>query len=352
MFNKPIVSIIVPIYNCEQYIDKCLESILGQTYENIEVICVDDESPDKCPEILDRYAEKDSRLKVVHKKNGGVSNARNDGIKAASGEYIMFVDGDDWIDAVMVSEMLDVAKNKNADVVMCCYVKEFSDHSAESHIFNGNICFVGQDVQRCIHRRFIGPVKEELSVPQNCDILITPCMQLLKAEICKKHEFYDIRKLGTFEDGLYQIDVYRDFESFAYVDKPFYHYRKDNETSITTKYKADLFEKWQNLYDIIEGKLLEYKLDGEYIEALNNRIALSMIGIGLNETKADKSIFKKAAFLRNVLKTPRYKVAFKELSMKHFPLHWWVFFALCKMKFTFFLLLMLQMIEFLRKRVK
>lgn len=352
MDKKPLVSIIVPVYNCEPYIDKCLETVLAQTYENIEVICIDDESPDKCPEILDSYAAKDPRVKVLHKKNGGVSNARNDGIKAATGKYIMFVDGDDWIDLHTVADMLDTAQEKNADAVMCCYVKEFCDHSVESHIFRANVFYEGNDVKKKIHRRLIGPLLEELASPQNCDILVTPCMQLLKADICKKYEFYDIRKLGTFEDGLYQIDIYRDFESFAYIDRPFYHYRKDNKVSITTRYKADLFEKWQNLYDIIEDKISKWQLSEEYTDAFGNRIALSMIGIGLNEIKADKSVFDKARFLKAVLKTPRYKAALKKLPMKYFPLHWWVFFAFCKMRATILLVLMLETIEFLRKRVK
>ncbi len=352
METKPLVSIIVPVYNCEPYIDKCLESVLGQTYENIEVICIDDESPDKCPEILDRYASKDSRVKVIHKKNGGVSNARNDGIKLADGEFIMFVDGDDWIDRETIETMLDTANNIKADSVMCCYVKEFGDHSIESHIFDESVFYQGRDVQKKIHRRLVGPLFDELSSPQNCDILVTPCMQLLKADVCKKYEFCDIRKLGTFEDGLYQIDIYREFNSFAYIDRPFYHYRKDNEASITTKYKADLFDKWQNLYDVIEDRVSRWQLTEDYTDALCNRIALSMIGIGLNEIKSDKSIFEKARFLKTVLKTPRYKAALKKLTMKYFPIHWWTFFAFCKARATILLVLMLETIEFLRKRVK
>lgn len=352
METKPLISIIVPVYNCEQYIDKCISSILDQTYKNIEVICIDDGSPDNSAEILDSYAEKDKRVKVIHKKNGGVSFARNDGIKAANGKFIVFVDGDDWIDTDTVSTMVQTATENNADVVMCCYVKEFSDHSVTSHIFDGDVFYQGADLKNKIHRRLIGPLNQELATPQNADILIAPWMQLFKAKVCCMYEFYDINKLGTFEDGLYQIDVYRDFERFVYIDRPFYHYRKDNETSITTKYKADLFDKRLNLYNIIENKINEWNLDECYREALNNRVALSMIGIGLNEIKADKNIFKKAAFLKDVLKTPRYKTAFKSLTMKHFPIHWWVFFALCKLKFTLLLVLMLETIEFLRKRVK
>ena len=96
-----LISVIVPIYNVEKYLDKCIESIVNQTYKNLEIILVDDESPDNCPEICDKWAERDSRIKVIHKENGGAGSARNAGIEASSGEWIGFVDGDDWIEPNM-----------------------------------------------------------------------------------------------------------------------------------------------------------------------------------------------------------------------------------------------------------
>lgn len=351
MDKKPLVSIIVPVYNCEPYIDKCLETVLAQTYENIEVICIDDESPDKCPEILDSYAAKDPRVKVVHQKNIGLSGARNTGLKMVGGQYIMFVDGDDWIDLHMVADMLDTAQEKNADAVMCCYVKEFSDHAVESHIFNSDVTYEKEALEDKFYRRLYGLKGKELSAPQDCDLLVSACMQLFTRKMCGQMQFIDTKKIGT-EDLLYQLEIYRNCKKFAYIDRAFYHYRKDNETSLTTLYKPELYSRWQNLYDIIEDKISKWQLSEEYTDALGNRVALSMIGIGLNEIKADKSVFDKARFLKAVLKTPRYKAALKKLPMKYFPIHWWVFFAFCKMRMTLLLLLMLQIIEFLRKRVK
>ncbi|OUQ56652.1 hypothetical protein B5E58_10530, partial [Tyzzerella sp. An114] len=97
MENKKI-SVIVPIYNVEKYLNRCVDSIINQTYKNLEIILVDDGSPDNCGKICDEYAKKDNRIKVVHKENGGVSSARNVGLNIATGDYIGFVDGDDWID--------------------------------------------------------------------------------------------------------------------------------------------------------------------------------------------------------------------------------------------------------------
>ncbi len=344
------VSIIVPFYNCEPYIDKCLESLMAQTYKNIEIICIDDQSPDRCPEILDSYAARDNRIIVIHQKNTGLSGARNSGLERAGGDYIMFVDGDDWLDGDTIEQMLDRAESENADSVMCCYVKEFADHSAESHIFDADIDLDGSDFEEDFYCKLFGLRGEDLSVPQNTDLLVSACMQLFKRELCIDRRFVDTKKIGT-EDLLYQIETYKNCRKFCYLDKPFYHYRKDNETSLTTLYKPELYSRWQTLYDIIEDKIREWGLEKKYSTALSNRIALSVIGIGLNETKAPKSIFRKASFLKKTLKTTRYRAAMKNLPMRHFPIHWKVFFRLSKWRMTFLLMLMLSIIEFLRKRV-
>lgn len=105
--NKSLVSVIVPVYKVEKYLDKCVESIVEQTYKNLEIILVDDGSPDNCPSMCDSWAQKDSRIKVIHKENGGVSSARNSALDAAAGDYICFVDSDDFIEPNAVGYMLE-----------------------------------------------------------------------------------------------------------------------------------------------------------------------------------------------------------------------------------------------------
>ncbi len=115
---QKLVSIIVPVYNVEKYIDKCVRSLLKQDYGNIEVILVDDGSPDKSGYIIDRLKEEDNRIVVIHQENHGVSSARNAGMAVASGEYITFVDGDDWVDANYVTYFVDLLEKSSCDVVM------------------------------------------------------------------------------------------------------------------------------------------------------------------------------------------------------------------------------------------
>ena len=126
MNKEPMVSVIVPIYNVEKYLKRCIDSILNQTYKNLEIILVDDGSPDKCPQICDEYAKSDKRIKVIHKQNAGVSAARNDGLAIAQGDLIGFVDSDDFIHPSMYEEMVNYLVSQDCDLVSCGF-SEFSD---------------------------------------------------------------------------------------------------------------------------------------------------------------------------------------------------------------------------------
>ena len=125
---NPLISVIVPIYNVEKYLARCVDSIVNQTYKNLEIILVDDGSPDRCPQMCDDYAEKDSRIKVVHKKNGGLSDARNAGMAVATGEYISFIDSDDYVSDDFIECLLDVMNKENSDIAECSVVKFYEDN--------------------------------------------------------------------------------------------------------------------------------------------------------------------------------------------------------------------------------
>lgn len=122
------VSIIVPIYNVENYIHRCIQSLVLQTYENLEILLIDDGSPDQCGEIADEYATRDSRITVFHKKNGGLSDARNYGMRYATGEFILFVDSDDWLDHQMIEKMVNYSLKYKADVVQSAFYYAYDDH--------------------------------------------------------------------------------------------------------------------------------------------------------------------------------------------------------------------------------
>ena len=132
--SKPLITVIVPVYKVEKYLEKCVKSILNQTYENLEIILVDDGSPDNCGNMCDELAKQDSRIRVIHKSNGGLSSARNAGLDVMTGEYVGFVDSDDYIDAASVPKILSWIDREEADI--CFLIRACSDkiHACQPHV--------------------------------------------------------------------------------------------------------------------------------------------------------------------------------------------------------------------------
>ena len=135
MKNERLISVIVPVYKVENYLNQCLESIVKQTYSNLEILLVDDGSPDRCPEICDEWARREKRVRAIHKQNGGLSDARNAGLALAQGELVMFVDSDDWIAPEMAEKMLEAMEREEADMVICQYIKALPDGKTK-RVFN------------------------------------------------------------------------------------------------------------------------------------------------------------------------------------------------------------------------
>ena len=171
MKEQPLVSVIIPVYNVERYLAQCLDSVSHQTYQNLEIICVNDGSRDGSPDILRRYADEDARIQVIGKANGGVSRARNDALDCARGEYIMFVDSDDWGEPDACENAVNAMREYDADIVMWSYVSETENRSSRKVIFPETTVFEKEEVRAKLHRRFVGAMGEELSHPELVDSL-------------------------------------------------------------------------------------------------------------------------------------------------------------------------------------
>ncbi len=333
MINSKI-SIIIPIYNAEKYLEKCLDSIVKQTYKNIEIICVNDGSKDNSINILYRYNKMDNRIVLINKENNGLSSARNIGLASATGEFVMFVDSDDWIDIDTCEKCLKIMNKYSVDVVMFSYVREYENKSNPKIIFNEDIFFDEKDTYEKIYRRFFGLYKEELAYPQNADAIVTVWGKLYRSKIILDNhiEFIDTKKIGTCEDALFNIEVFKHVKNSYFLNKCFYHYRKDN-LSFTSYYRENLNTQWSNLYILMENQIKENNLDSTFNEALSNRIALNMIGLGLNTVYSSKNFFSRYNELKKIVKSTKISEAIDELDLKYFPLHWKVFFLCIKYKF-------------------
>ncbi|ETI67570.1 glycosyltransferase [Neobacillus vireti] len=351
---NPKVSIIVPIYNVEKYLSRSLDSLLAQTLKEIEIIAINDGSKDSSLDILKEYALKDSRIKVLDKPNGGVSSARNEGIKIATGEYIGFVDPDDWVDQEMYEIMYNYAISEKVDIVMCSYIREFENHSKLKE-FNlpGEVRYDDDEVKLIVMRRLVGPLNEEIANPELLDAWGTVWSKLYRAEIIKENgiRLIDLNKIGTNEDTLFNIEVFYYAKSFLFINSPYYHYWRANSTSVTTGFKPNLMDQWIYLFSYIEKFLKDKKMNEYFFIALNNRICINTLGLGLNTiSKANHSSpLKKIQNIKIFLRNKRIKHSFKRLEMSQFPIVWRVFYFFAKIRFAAGFYLMLICIEYLRK---
>ena len=224
---KPLVSVIVPVYKVEAYLPQCVESIIGQTYQNLEIILVDDGSPDACGSICDDYAKKDNRIKVFHKHNGGLSDARNYGIAQSTGEYLGFVDSDDWIELDMFEVLVNVAEANGADIVACGFYHEYPKRTVVD-------ARVEKKYDNTIHQ-VSALIKDDIDA-------------FIWNKLYRKTCFSDIAfPYGRFFEDIFTAHkLFLKATSCIYVSKPLYHYIKRRKNSITETFSMDnLIDFWQ-----------------------------------------------------------------------------------------------------------
>lgn len=329
MNNQPLISVIIPVYNVEQYLSQCLDSVSNQTYPNLEIICVNDASTDGSLEILNQFAEKDQRVRIIGKQNEGVSRARNAGLRSSNGEYVMFVDADDWIETDTCERAFAAMHDNEADVVMWSYVSEYGVTNSPKTIFPNDCVFEREEILSRLHRRFIGIVGEELEHPELADAICPVWGKLYKRSLLVQSgaTFIDLAEIGTYEDGMFNLETFFFANKVAYINQCLYHYRRSNTTSVTSTYREELFRLWQNLYQRMELYIKEKKLPPIYNEALQNRIALGVLGLSLNVSNAQKSFFEKRKELRNILKREKYHTALTALDTSRMPNKWKLFYG-------------------------
>ena len=251
------VSVIVPVYKVEKYIENCIKSLINQTLKDIEIILVDDGSPDQCPIICDKYAKKDSRIRVIHKSNEGVSAARNDGLKVAIGDYIIFCDSDDWMDISGLELLYNRAVSENADI-------SIGDVYMAKKIENKYVKFYNKEFVT----EDLGLISELIK----CDIYRTYCPlppeegiafgyggpwnKLVKRQMLIENCIeFDIRVKGIFDDILYTAYILSHAKKVVYSQKAVYYYRII-EGSMTHTYKPNvieindaIFNSWQEFFN-------------------------------------------------------------------------------------------------------
>ncbi|MDO4186081.1 MAG: glycosyltransferase [Bacteroidales bacterium] len=339
-----MISIIVPVYNVEAFLPQCLDSLIHQTYQDLEIICVNDGSTDRSLKILKQYADKDKRIKLISRENRGISASRNEALDIASGEYVMFVDSDDWISELSCEKALNAIRADDCDLVLWSYIREFNNKSLPNYLFASPVTWEnGLDL--C--RRIVGPVDGELRTPQKLDSYGTVWGKIYKRELIEQNipiRFVDTAKIGTCEDVLFNIGYSIRTKKSCYIPELFYHYRKLN-TSFTSKYREDLPIQWKSLYDEIKAVLVMNKVFRDCEMAYLNRISLGLVGLGLNVTFSDYPFGKQRKMIKQILSSSHYKEAIKELSVQFMPIHWRGFYTFARQRNAFAVLCILKLIN-------
>lgn len=317
------VSVVVPVYNVERYLDRCVQSLVSQSLKGIEIILVEDGSPDNCAELCDRYAKEYDNIRVVHKQNAGLGMACNSGIDVAQGEYIAFCDSDDWVDIDMYQRMYDEAISSDADVVYTG-LKRVNGHGQVLGYLNhpNRRIEVGRDGMSSFLLDFIASAP---TVPIEHKIQVSAKVALYRQELIKSNKvrFVSERQFPS-EDLIFNVQVLRHADKVVVLPDYFYNYFV-NEASISRTLKAEHYKKLLNTAKLVEDASL-----GICGEQTRIRVGRFLIGearsYGRQIIKADISTIqkrKKLKELSSILKSNEFVTNYptRQMPAKHMIMH-------------------------------
>ena len=231
--SNDLISVIIPVYNVEKYLKRCVDSIVAQTYKNLEIILVDDGSLDACPKICDNYAEKDKRITVIHKQNGGLSDARNFGIKAAKGQFIAFVDSDDSVKPTYIEVLYDAIINDHSDISICGNIDIYRDTTIERHPKNRKVYTNIDSIKEVFYDR---------------DIDTCAVSKLFKIELFRNRLFPTGK---VFEDTWLIPRLLSDCKKVSVIPKSLYYHYINPNSIVTKEFSPDRMDLYSNTLDVV-----------------------------------------------------------------------------------------------------
>ena len=307
-----LVSIIIPVYNSEKFLCRCLDSILAQTYKNIEVLLIDDGSTDKSGKICDEYAKKDKRIITIHIKNGGVSHARNLAIEKSKGEYITFVDSDDYVDENYVKIMLDYIIKFDADISICgiAYQKR---NKAKNNSSKTNIKIIDKE-------------EYALALYTNANILGFVWNKLYSSKIIKKNIIKFEENISMLEDELFNfkiIDNYNELKCVVLSNKLYYYVMNDLSAVHQFNIKSiSIFDSYEKIIDILKknninynGIMAQYIISAQKLKYLTNKSKINCTNKYISiTTKCNE--FKRKIKIKKIINN---KLKMKYIVALYFP---------------------------------
>lgn len=279
---KGLVTVVLPIYNVEKYLDRCIESVVRQTYSNIEILLIDDGSNDNCPQMCDEWAKKDSRIKVIHKENQGLGMARNTGIDNASGEYICFFDSDDFIAPETVEEAYNRGIKDNADIVSfgIYFVDEHGNISESFVSPMGNAVYSDNEILDFYLPELTAPDPKGSGKRM---FYMSSWSMLYSMKLINKSGWRFVSEREIVSEDVYSLlCLFKNVKRVSVISKAFYYYCK-NESSLSRKYREDRFEKIKHFY--LEAKSLCCKLG--YSDEILHRVSKPYLAFTITAMKQE-----------------------------------------------------------------
>lgn len=253
---KKKLSIIIPIYNTEKYLIRCLDSVCRQEYDNLEIVLIDDGSTDSCGEICDRYAENDQRVIVIHKDNRGLVSARKEGLSRCSGDYVTYVDSDDWIEENAYEQIMDILENKSVDFLTCPFIKDYVNFSSTRNDYPDEGYYDRQEIENIIW-------ESQTTIPFYCQVISASlCTKIVKKEYLIKYQFSVPDEIELCEDMAVTLPMLCNANSIYVYKKAYYHYVQNRE-SMCWQQKRGAFDKFKLLYNHLNKITIESRTEIE-----------------------------------------------------------------------------------------
>ncbi|CZQ94222.1 Glycosyl transferase family 2 [Trichococcus ilyis] len=301
---KPMVSIIVPVYNAAPYLKQCIDSLTGQTLKETEIILINDGSTDDSLTVCVHLASTDDRIRVIDKPNGGVSEARNDGLRAATGEYVGFVDPDDWVDIDMYERMLATLTAAQAEVCMCNYVKETKDGTEPVLMKQRGVIEKAAILDAIVANVIAKPSFRS----GETDIMGSVCRLLIKRELLEKENIWFDKEVAFMEDLLVCVEAFLKCDRIAIDEGAYYHYRV-HESSTVMAYKAQFHQRQKQAFANLQQLLVREGKAAALAPRMANRyIIIALLSLA-NEAHTDNP-----ATFREKIRNIGTIVADKELA--------------------------------------
>ena len=303
----------MPIYNVEKYIRNAIDSVLSQTYEDFELILVDDGSPDNCPNICDEYVKRDSRVCVIHKKNGGLSSARNAGLDIASGKYVLFIDSDDTIEKTLLSDIVPLAEGNNAEVVVFgIYTRVIQDGK-----------MVSKKDGRHKKKKILGHADAELEfewLTQN-GMWNYPVDKLYKRRTIEDNQIrYDSYYDRVCEDTIFLLDLFPYVNNIVITDGCYYNYFIRSNQSVVTSFQPDRYEKcYQRFLKTIE-LLNSFSIEVDYRQLIYFQYCDFILWTYeyLFNDGCDYSLWERYKYMRDTYSIRKESMSFCNSALEYF----------------------------------